>query len=62
MDVRAEGARAREQRSSSRGGGAVMAKRAERRGGEAKAMAGRDELGEATHGELPSSIRKSRQK
>jgi hypothetical protein len=38
-----------------------MARRAGKRGGEAKAIAGRDELGEATHGELPSSIRKSRQ-
>jgi hypothetical protein len=36
-------------------------RRAGRRGGEAKAATGCDELGGATHGELPSSIRRSRQ-
>jgi hypothetical protein len=37
-------------------------RRARRRGGEAKAATGCDELGGATHGELPSSIRRSGQK
>jgi hypothetical protein len=36
-------------------------RRAGRRGGEAKAATGCDELGGTTHGELPSSIRRSRQ-
>jgi hypothetical protein len=36
-------------------------RRAGRRGGEAKAANGCDELGGATHDELPSSIRRSRQ-
>jgi hypothetical protein len=37
-------------------------RRAGRRGGEAKAATGCDELGGATHGELPSPLRRSRQK
>jgi hypothetical protein len=44
-----------------RGGGAVMVRRAGRRGGEAKAATRCDELGGATHDELPSSIWRSRQ-
>jgi pentatricopeptide repeat protein len=37
-------------------------RRAGRRGGKVKAATGCDELGGATHGELPSSIQRSRQK
>jgi hypothetical protein len=38
------------------GGGAVMARQVGRRSCQAKAATGCDELGGATHGELPSSI------